>query len=98
MYGTTGMVYLHGFMGQTGDKLGLKQPDKYYWYHAGATYGYGCLNLFVPTSISGDFQGTLLEGNDIAFNCSNNSNGDDSYTYSVITYICWKLNNYKFIL
>lgn len=89
-----GMIYLHGFMGQTGNNLGLIQSDKLYWFHAGATYGYGCTNLFVPASISGDFKGTLLEGNDIAFNCSNNYNYDDKFTYNVISYICWKLNNY----
>ena len=94
-----GLKYVHGFMGTLGEWLKwgeqycLKNNEGIYWYHAGATYGYGSYSLFIPASISGDFTGSLLEGNDIAFVCSNNYDYDDVNTSYAVSYVCWKITN-----
>jgi hypothetical protein len=89
-----GLRYINGFMGSSSSEWGLRNNDYIYYYHAGATYGYGSCSLFVPASMTDNFKGTILEGNDIAFVASNNYDYDDKNTKSVIAYVTYKLDNY----
>lgn len=95
---SSGLKYLNGFMGRLGKEVAgcLKNDEQIYWYHAGATYGYGSWSLFVPGSISGDFGGTILEGNDVSFVCSNNVDYDDVITQNAILYVCYRLTQNPF--
>ena len=101
-----GMIYVNGLMGYSNKDIGLTKnisndEDEYIiWAHRGATYGYGCNNVFIPGSINNQIFGNSYFSNcDVAFNCSTNYDYADSIGDKVIKYILNKIfnnpDNYK---